>query len=161
MSGGSRHGAANALRGRRAGRRPHQVPASAVRRAVRGAVVVPAVFAAGEQLLHNANVALLAAFGSVTMLLLVQFGGGLRRQLTAHAAFAEASLAPVLLGTAPSQPTWVDAAPLAFSFAVLFSSVISSPLATAAPGMLIGFLLPAPRSRPPKAWHPTGCWAGC
>ena len=161
MPGGSRHGAASALRGRRAGRRPHQVPAPAVRRAVIRAVVVPAVFAAGEQLWHNAKVVLLAAFGSVTMLLFVQLSGGLRRQLTAHAAFAEASLAPLFLGTASSQPTWVAAAPLAFSFAVLFSGVISSPLATAAPGMLISFLLPAPRSRPQKAWHPTGCSAGC
>jgi len=35
---------------------------------VRAAVVVPAVFAVGEQLLHNADMALFAAFGSVTML---------------------------------------------------------------------------------------------
>jgi hypothetical protein len=92
------------------------------------------VFAAGEQLPHNANVALFAPFGSVTMLLFVQFGGGLRQRLTAHAAFAGASLAPVFLGTPSSQLTWAAAASLIFSFAVLFSGVINSPVAAAAPG---------------------------
>jgi len=101
------------------------------------------VFAAGEQLLHNANVALFAAFGSVTMLLFVRFGGGLRQQLTAQVPFAGASLGPVFPGTASSQLTWAAAALLAFSFVVLFSGVISSPLAAAAPRMLISFLLPA------------------
>lgn len=53
MPGGSRHGAVGTARGRRVVWRPHQVPASAVCRAVRAAVVAPAVFAVGEQLLHQ------------------------------------------------------------------------------------------------------------
>jgi hypothetical protein len=53
MPGGSRHGAVSTARGRRVVWRPHQVPASAVCRAVRAAVVVPAVFAVGEQLPHQ------------------------------------------------------------------------------------------------------------
>jgi hypothetical protein len=51
---------------------------------------LPTVFAVGEQLLRNADATLFAAFGSVTMLLFVQFGGGLRRsgrrQATSDAA---------------------------------------------------------------------------
>lgn len=104
MPRGSRHGAASAARGSRASWRPREVSAPAVRRAVRAAVVVSAVSAAADQLLHNANVALSGSFGSVTMLF-VQFGGGLRQQLTAHVGLAGASLAPVFPGTASSQLT--------------------------------------------------------
>lgn len=130
MPGGSRHGAASAARGRRASWRPRQVPAPAVRRAVRAAVVVSAVSAAGDQLLHNANVALSAAFGSVTMLF-VQFGGGLRQQLTAHVGLAGASLAPVFPATASSHLTRAAAPVARIQFRGAVSGVISSPLAAA------------------------------
>ncbi|HEX6519917.1 MAG TPA: FUSC family protein [Streptosporangiaceae bacterium] len=128
---------------RRAYWSPRAIPAVAARRGVRAAIVVPAVFAIGEQLLHSSNVALFAAFGSVTMLLFVEFGGPMRRRLVAHAVFAVATMVPIILGTVCSRTAWVAAVvALAFSFLVLFSAVISSILAAATSGMLISFLLP-------------------
>jgi len=120
---------------------------------------VPATFATGQELLHSSNVALFAAFGSVAMLLFVEFGGPLRRRFTAHAAFALATLVPVILGTACPRVPWVAAVvALAFSFIVLFSAVISSVLASATSGMLISFLLPV--TIPGPLTPPDGSWAG-
>lgn len=80
------------------------IPAAMARRGVRAGIVIPAVFAIGEQLLRNSNVALFAAFGSVTMLLFVEFGGPMRRRLMTHAAFVVATMIPVTLGTAAPAP---------------------------------------------------------
>jgi fusaric acid resistance family protein len=143
MPDASQHGRKAPAGNQRARWSPRAIPAVAARRGVRAGVVIPAVFAIGEQLLHSSNVALFAAFGSVTMLLFVEFGGPMRQRLVTHAAFAVATMVPVILGTACSRTAWVAAVvALVFSFLVLFSAVISSVLAAATSGMLISFLLP-------------------
>ena len=48
---------------------------TALRRAARGAVVVPAMFAVGDKLIGNPTIALFAGFGSFALLLLVEFSG--------------------------------------------------------------------------------------
>ena len=61
---------------------------AALRRAARTAIVMPAMFALGDKVIGNPDVATFAAFGSFAMLLLVDFGGPMRDRLQAQAALA-------------------------------------------------------------------------
>jgi hypothetical protein len=62
---------------------------SALRRAGRAAIVMPAMFALGSKVIGNPTlVASFAAFGSFAMLLLVDFGGPMRNRLQAQVALA-------------------------------------------------------------------------
>ena len=65
---------------------------AALRRAGRAAIVMPAMFALGDRVIANPIVATFAAFGSFSMLLLVDFGGPLRERLQAQATLAVAVL---------------------------------------------------------------------
>jgi hypothetical protein len=58
---------------------------AALRRAARAAIVMPAMFAVGDKVIGNPQVATFAAFGSFAMLLLVDFGGSMAERLQAQA----------------------------------------------------------------------------
>ena len=85
----------------------------ALRRAGRAAIVMPAMFALGEEVIGNPALATFAAFGSFAMLLLVDFGGPMRERLQAQAALAVAGCALVCLGTLVSQSVWLAAVAMA------------------------------------------------
>ena len=115
----------------------------ALRRAARAAIVMPAMFALGDKLIGNPTVATFAAFGSVAMLLLVDFGGPLRERLQSQAALALTGAAFVCLGTLASQNVWLAVAATAIvGFGVLFAGVLSSVLAAATASLLLAFILP-------------------
>ena len=59
---------------------------AALRRATRTAIIMPAMFAVGDKVIGNPQVATFAAFGSFAMLLLVDFGGPMAERLQAQAA---------------------------------------------------------------------------
>src|SRR5262249_62416081 len=61
---------------------------AALRRATRTAIIMPAMFALGEEVIGNPQVATFAAFGSFAMLLLVDFSGPMAERLQAQAALA-------------------------------------------------------------------------
>lgn len=61
---------------------------AALRRAARAAIIMPAMFAVGDKVIGNPQVATFAAFGSFAMLLLVDFGGPMTERLQAQAALA-------------------------------------------------------------------------
>jgi Fusaric acid resistance protein-like len=116
---------------------------AALRRAGRAAIVMPAMFALGDKVIGNADVATFAAFGSFSMLLLVDFTGPMRQRLEAQAALAVAGAVLVCLGTLASQAAWLAAiAMAAVGFGVLFAGVVSSVLASATPSLLLSFILP-------------------
>jgi uncharacterized membrane protein YccC len=116
---------------------------AALRRAGRTAIVMPAVFAVGEEVIGNPALATFAAFGSFAMLLLVDFGGPMRERLQAQAALAVAGCAFVCLGTLASQSVWLATAAMAvLGFGVMFAGAISSVLAGATPSLLLAFILP-------------------
>jgi hypothetical protein len=48
---------------------------AALRRATRAAIIMPTMFALGDRVIGNPQVATFAAFGSFAMLLLADFGG--------------------------------------------------------------------------------------
>jgi uncharacterized membrane protein YccC len=116
---------------------------AALRRAARAAVVMPAMFAIGEELIANPTIATFAAFGSFAMLLLVDFGGPLRERLQAQATLAVAASVLVCLGTLVSQTPWLAAVAMALvGFGVIFAGVVSSVLAGASTSLLLAFILP-------------------
>jgi uncharacterized membrane protein YccC len=116
---------------------------AALRRAARAAIVMPAMFAIGDEVIGNPAVATFAAFGSFAMLLLVDFGGPLRERLQAQATLAVTGAALVCLGTLVCRNVWLAAVAMAVvAFVVIFVGVVSSVLAGASTSLLLGFILP-------------------
>jgi Fusaric acid resistance protein-like len=122
---------------------------SALRRAGRTAIVMPALFALGDKAIGNAELATFAAFGSFAMLLLVDFTGPMRQRLEAQAALGVLGGVFVCVATLASRNPWLAAAAMALvAFGVLFAGVVSSVLASAATAMLLAFILPVSRASP-------------
>ncbi|CAG6390984.1 FUSC family protein [Actinacidiphila cocklensis] len=125
---------------------------AATRRAARGAIVMPALFALCSQVIGSPAMASFAAFGAFSMLLLVDFSGPVVQMLRAHAALAVAWSALICLGTAVSTLPWLSVATMVVvGFAVLFSGIVSSVLAGATTALLLGFILPVSLSAPLSA----------
>ena len=115
----------------------------ALRRAGRAAIVMPLMFALGSEVIKNGNVATFAAFGSFSMVLLVDFSGSRVRRVLAQLSLIGAGLVMVTLGTLVSRVDWLaTVAMIAVGFAVLFAAVVSSVLASATTALLLGFILP-------------------
>ncbi len=76
---------------------------AALRRATRAAIIMPALFALGDKVIGNPQLATYAAFGSFAMLLLVDFGGPMAERLQAQAALAVTGGVFVCLATLASQ----------------------------------------------------------
>jgi uncharacterized membrane protein YccC len=115
----------------------------ALRRAGRAAIVMPGLFAIGEQVIGNPTVAAFAAFGSFSMLLLASFTGPMADRIRSQAALALAGGVLVVIGTLVSTTNWLAAIVTALvAFGVLFSGVLSSVLAGATTALLLALILP-------------------
>src|SRR5581483_9782397 len=83
------------------------------------------------------------------MLLLVDFGGPMRARLQAQLALSVTGCAFVCLGTLASRSVAISAIAMALiGFAVIFSGVVSSVLASASTSLLLAFILPVTLSGP-------------
>src|ERR1700723_262264 len=82
---------------------------SALRRATRAAIIMPGMFALGDKVIGDPQLATFAAFGSFAMLLLVDFGGPMAERLQAQAALAVTGGVFVCLATLASQTAWLAA----------------------------------------------------
>jgi uncharacterized membrane protein YccC len=132
--------------------RDHDPGYAALRRAGRAALVMPAMFAFGDQVIGNPTVATFAAFGSFAMLVLVDFGGSMRERLEAQVSLAVAGAGLVCIGTLTSRSTVLAVvAMLVIGFGVLFAGVVSSALASASTSLLLAFILPVSLSAPASA----------
>src|ERR1700760_1581507 len=80
---------------------------AALRRATRTAIIMPAMFALGDKVIGNPQLATFAAFGSFAMLLLVDFGGPMAERLQAQAALVVTGGVFVCLATLASQTVWL------------------------------------------------------
>ena len=124
----------------------------ALRRAARAAIVMPAMFALGDKVIGNPQVATFAAFGSFAMLLLVDFGGPMAERLQAEAALAVTGGMFVCLATLASRTAWLAAVAMAVvGFCVIFAGVVSSVLAGATTALLLAFILPVSLAAPASA----------
>jgi len=125
---------------------------AALRRATRTAIIMPAMFALGDKVLGNPQVALFAAFGSFAMLLLVDFGGPMAERLQAQAALAVTGGVFVCLATLASRTACLAAVAMAVvGFGVIFAGVVSSVLAGATTALLLAFILPVSLAAPASA----------
>src|SRR5262249_51812364 len=125
---------------------------AALRRATRAAIIMPAMFALGDKVIGNPQLATFAAFGSFAMLLLVDFGGPMAERLQAQVALAVTCGVFVCLATLASQTAWLAAAAMAVvGFGVIFAGVVSSVLAGATTALLLAFILPVSLAAPPSA----------
>jgi uncharacterized membrane protein YccC len=124
----------------------------ALRRAARAAIVMPGVFALGDKVIGNADVATFGAFGSFAMLLLVDFSGPLVQRLQAQVALALVGAVLICIGTAASVSAWVGALSMVVvGFGVLFAGVVSSTFAAASTALLLAFILPVSVPAPVSA----------
>ena len=129
--------------------RAHDPGLAALRRALRAAVVMPAMFALGERVIGNPTLATFAAFGSFAMLLLVDFSGTMADRLRAQAGLALTGAVFVCVGTVCSRSPWLAAAGMAVvGFGVLFAGAVSSVLAGATLSLLLAFILPVSLAGP-------------
>jgi uncharacterized membrane protein YccC len=125
---------------------------AALRRATRTAIIMPAMFALGDKVIGNPQLATFAAFGSFAMLLLVDFGGPMAERLQAQAALAVTGGVFVCLATLASQTAWLAAVAMALvGFGVIFAGVVSSVLAGATTALLLAFILPVSLAAPASA----------
>ena len=125
---------------------------AALRRATRTAIIMPAMFALGDKVIGNPQVATFAAFGSFAMLLLVDFGGPMTERLQAQAALAVTGGVFVCLATLASQAAWLAAVAMTVAgFGVIFAGVVSSVLAGATTALLLAFILPVSLAAPASA----------
>ena len=114
----------------------------ALKGAVRAAVVMPLAFALGDVVIGNDQVALFAAFGSIALLILVEFGGSMRARLSAYVLLALVGAAGIALGTLCSDSTALaTAAMAAVGFGVLFAGVLNGYVAAAQPAVILSFAL--------------------
>jgi uncharacterized membrane protein YccC len=115
---------------------------SALRRAGRAAIIAPLVFAFALNVLDNPTVATFAAFGTVSMLLFVDFTGPVAVRLESQAGLVVGGLVLVCIGTLASGSVWTaTAAMVVVGFGVLFAGIVSSVLAGASTAVLVGFIL--------------------
>jgi uncharacterized membrane protein YccC len=113
-------------------------------RAVRGALVVPGLFALTAEGFGDLQMATFAAFGGFATLVLAAFGGTRRDKALAHLGLAVAGSVLLAIGTAVHSVTWLAAlVTLAVGFTVLFAGVISPNLAAGGTAALLAYVLPA------------------
>jgi uncharacterized membrane protein YccC len=125
---------------------------AALRRAARAAIIMPAMFAVGDKVIGNPQVATFAAFGSFAMLFLADFGGPMTERLQAQAALAVTGGVFVCLATLASQTAWLAAVAMTVAgFVVIFAGVVSSVLAGATTALLLAFILPVSLAAPASA----------
>jgi uncharacterized membrane protein YccC len=116
---------------------------SATRRAARAAIVMPSLFALASLVIGNPVIGIFAAFGSMAMVLFVDFTGSMTERLQAQVSLIAAGLVLISIGTLASGSAWIAAAvTLIVTFAVLFVGVISSVLASATTALLAAYILP-------------------
>ncbi|MFD8387030.1 hypothetical protein ACFV2X_52585 [Streptomyces sp. NPDC059679] len=100
---------------------------AATRRAGRTAIVMPALFALCSEVFHSSTMASFAAFGSFSMLLLVDFSGSMVKRLRAQAGLAVAWAVLICLVALVARLTWLAVVTTVLvGFVVLFSGVVSS-----------------------------------
>ncbi|MGW3341158.1 FUSC family protein [Streptomyces sp. NPDC001009] len=150
---GRRAGRAKILRGVGGGRltpdgalawlRGHDPGLSALRRALRAAILTPSVLAVTYFGMGRPDIAVFAAFGSLVLTLFVDFGGPMRERIAGQVALILATAVMTCLGTMAGQTLWLTGTvTFAIAFCVLFSGIVSSALTGATTSLLFAYILP-------------------
>jgi hypothetical protein len=127
----------------------------AVKRSVRAAVAIPTVFGLTHLLFSDRQVSLFAAFGSFSLLLLVDFPGRFRARLLSYIVLWVFGSGLITLGTVISTDKWAAVVVMAVvGFVVLFVGIVSPQAASASTATLLIFVLPVAVAQPAGAVGP-------
>ncbi|MFJ7198773.1 MULTISPECIES: FUSC family protein [unclassified Streptomyces] len=117
---------------------------SALRRALRAAVITPSLFALSYLVIGNPTMAIFSAFAPFVLMMFVDFGGPMRERVAEQTTLVLTSTALVCLGSLAARTVWLaGVATFVIVFVILFSGILSSALADATTSLLISFVLPA------------------
>ena len=123
-----------------------------IKRSVRVAVVMPAVFAIAHVYFSSAQVGLFAAFGSFALLLLVEFTGPVRVRVVSYLTMFVVSGALIAIGTAASTNKVAAVVSMGVvAFVVLFAGIVTPRFATASTAVLLTYVLPVAVAQPASA----------
>jgi len=123
----------------------------ALRRATRTSIVLSGLFALCFEIFHNSQMATYAAFGSIALLMLVDFSGPMRARLQGQVWLSVMGALLVCLGTLTSRTLWLSVLSMAVvALVILFSGVVSSVVAGATTSLLLVFILSTAVSGPPS-----------
>jgi len=114
----------------------------ALKNAVRAAIVVPIAFWLGLKFFEQPQMALFGAFGSLGMLLFVDFGGTRPVRFLAYVATLLCGTVTISLGTLCCHHTWLAVVVMALiGFAILFAGVIDGYIAAASLVLILTFVI--------------------
>jgi uncharacterized membrane protein YccC len=127
----------------------------AVKRSVRAAIFMPAVFGLAHVAFTNGQVSLFAAFGAFALLLLVDFTGPPAIRFGSYAALFGVGCGFIALGTFVSTDKVAAVIAMALTgFAVLYGGIVAPQIATGATAALLLFVLPVAVAQPASAIGP-------
>src|SRR5690349_12966394 len=116
----------------------------ALRRACRAAMVVPIAAAVGFTVGNSAQTSLFSIFGSVALLIMVDFPGNRPARALAYAGLGLNGFVLITLGTLVSDHPWISVAVMfVLGVVVTFSGVLSEIVAAGQRATLLTFVLPA------------------
>lgn len=116
----------------------------ALKNAIRAAIVVPIAFALALKVFEEPQMALFAAFGSLGLLLFVDFGGTRVVRFYAYLATLACGTVTISLGTVCGHHTWLAVLMMALvGFAILFAGVIDGYIAAASLVLILTFVIAA------------------
>jgi uncharacterized membrane protein YccC len=111
--------------------------------ALRAAIVMPLAFALALLVIGSKQMALFAAFGSMALLVFVDFGGAPRERLRAYLYLVAVGVVLIVLGTLCSRSVWLATSVMALvAFAILFAGVLDDYIAAARAAAMLTFVLP-------------------
>jgi hypothetical protein len=121
----------------------HDPGYTALRRAGRAAILMPALFALADKVIANPDISYFVAFGSFAMLLLVDFSGSRWDRVRAQSLLGLSCGVMICFGTLLSRSTPLATIGMFLAgFLVLFSGIVSSVIASATTPLLLAFILP-------------------
>jgi uncharacterized membrane protein YccC len=110
--------------------------------ALRAAIVMPLAFALALVVIDSKQMALFAAFGSMALLVFVDFGGEWRSRLRAYLFLLAAGAVLITLGTLCSRSAWLATVAMALvAFTILFAGVLDDYIAAATAAAMLTFVL--------------------
>ena len=127
----------------------------AIKRSVRAAITIPTVFGLTHLLFSNPQVSLFGAFGSFSLLLLVDFPSRFWTRLLCYMVLWLVGSGLIALGTVISTDKWAAVAAMAVvGFGVLFVGIVAPQVAAASTATLLIFVLPVAVAQPAEAVGP-------
>jgi len=121
-------------------------------RAIRAAIVIPAMLALTSKVIGDPEMILFAVFGGFATLVVAQFGGTRRDTAIAHLGLALAGSVVIVIGTLVSESIWLAAiVTIPVAFGVYFAGSAGPNAASGVSACLFAYVLPVATAAPVSA----------